>query len=234
MPDPQIEKLLIVQDRDITLQKIEQELSRLPIERSALDAKIKQEETNIEDARQALRDKEVQRNELDAQVKARESEVQRFQTQQLEVKKNEEYQALTQQIEQAKSAIAQLEEQEIGLMLEIDEVSEVFQADKARIEARILEERRQIERLAEKEQNVQASIVQAKLELTASRDGVDDSFLEQYDRVRKLVKRAPYVARVESHTCSGCHLRVSNEISREALNHGEVHFCDQCARIVYA
>jgi hypothetical protein len=34
MPDPQIEKLLIVQDRDITLQNIEQELARIPQERA--------------------------------------------------------------------------------------------------------------------------------------------------------------------------------------------------------
>ena len=84
------------------------------------------------------------------------------------------------------------------------------------------------------EKNLKASVDQAKADLSSSREGIDESFIGHYDRVRKLVKRAPYVARIESHNCSRCHLRVSNEISRDALNHGEVHFCDQCSCIVYA
>jgi len=36
MADPQIEKLLIVQHRDVSLLKIEQDLARIPIERNAL------------------------------------------------------------------------------------------------------------------------------------------------------------------------------------------------------
>lgn len=234
MPDPQIEKLLIVQDRDMTLQKIEQDLARIPKERASLDAKIQTEEANVEAARQALKEKEVLRNELDTEVKGKEIEVARFQTQQLEVKKNDEYRALTHQIEQAKADISSLEEREIELMLEIDTVKETFEADKTEIEARIQEQRRHIDLLAEKEANLKASIEQAKADLVASREGIEENYIEHYERVRKLVKRAPYVARIQSHTCSGCHLRVSNEISREALNSGEPHFCDQCARIVYA
>ena len=101
MSDPQIEKLLIVQDRDIALQKIEQELTRIPQERTALEGLITAEEANIEAAGHALKEKEVERNELDTEVKAKEEAIARFKNQQLEVKKNDEYRALTHQIEQS-------------------------------------------------------------------------------------------------------------------------------------
>ncbi|MGB0264624.1 MAG: hypothetical protein ACPGCT_07440, partial [Opitutales bacterium] len=117
MPDPQIQKLLIVQDRDVELLKIEQELKRIPIERQNLEAKVIAERENIEVAQKTLREKEVRRSELDADVKAQEAAVNRFRTQQLEVKKNDEYRALTQQIDQAEEAISDLEEAEIALML---------------------------------------------------------------------------------------------------------------------
>ena len=68
MPDPQIEKLLIVQDRDVVLQKIEQELARIPQERSALEGHITAEEANIEAASHALKEKEVERSELDTEI----------------------------------------------------------------------------------------------------------------------------------------------------------------------
>ncbi|HBR94642.1 MAG TPA: hypothetical protein DEA90_10810 [Opitutae bacterium] len=234
MSDPQIEKLLIVQDRDVALQKIEQELARIPQERSALEAHITTEQANIEAASQALKEKEVQRNEVDTEVKAKESAIARFLTQQLEVKKNDEYRALTQQIEQNQSDIAELEERQIELMLEIDGTRETFEAEKAVIEARIVEQKQEILQLAEREKNLKASINEAQASVVAARSTVHESYLGHYDRVKKLCKRPPYVAPIEAHKCGGCHLRVSNEVSGNAHLDSEIHFCDQCARIVYA
>jgi predicted nucleic acid-binding Zn-ribbon protein len=234
MADPQIEKLLIVQDRDIALQKIEQELTRIPQERDAIEAQIDTEKQNIEAASQALKEKEVQRSELDHEVKSKEANVTRFKNQQLEVKKNDEYRALTQQIDQAEVEIAQLEESEIGLMLEIDDTKAAFQTEKTAIEARIIEQQKQIQQLGEREQNLKDSIQAAKEALTQSRSGMEATYIEHYDRVKKLTNRPPYVAPIEDHKCGGCHLRVSNEVSRGAMNVGEPHFCDQCARMVYA
>ena len=234
MADPQIEKLLIVQDRDIALHRIEQELTRIPTELASLQAKITAEEANVEVARTTLKEKEVQRSELDNEVKTRESAIQRFRTQQLEVKKNDEYRALTHQIEQAEAEISELEEAEIALMLEIDEEKESFDSEKAEIDQRIQDQQRQIELLGERESNMKASLGQAQIDAAAARAGVDENYLGHYERVKKLAKRPPFVVQIVDHKCSGCHLRVSNEVSRGALDSGEPHFCDQCARMVYA
>jgi predicted nucleic acid-binding Zn-ribbon protein len=234
MSDPQIEKLLIVQDRDIALQKIEQELARLPQERAAIEKQISAEEANMEAAGHALKEKEVQRHELDTEVQAKETAIAKFRTQQLEVKKNDEYRALTHQIEQSEKDISDLEEQEIELMLEIDSTREAFEADKAKIDERIIIEKKQIVLLGEREENLKASIDEAKAAVESARGGAEESFLEHYDRVKKLSKRPPYVVCIEAHKCGGCHLRVSNEVSSEAMNAGDPTFCDQCARMVFA
>lgn len=234
MSDPQIEKLLIVQDRDVALQKIEQELARIPQERTALEGHITTEEANIEAASHALKRKEVERHELDTEVKTKEAAINRFRTQQLEVKKNDEYRALTHQIEQGVQEISELEEREIELMLIIDETREAFEAEKATIEARIVEEKKQIALLGEREKNLKASIDQAQAAVQAARAGADGNYLGHYDRVKTLSKRPPYVVRIEAHKCGGCHLRVSNEVSSNALVVGEPSFCDQCARMVFA
>ena len=234
MPDPQIEKLLIVQDRDVAVQKIERELARIPQERGALEGHISAEEANIEAASHALKEKEVERSELDTEIKSKEEAIARFRTQQLEVKKNDEYRALTHQIEQTEQEISDLEERGIELLLEIDETSETFQEEKATIDARIVEEKNQISLLSEREVNLKASIDEAKAVVETARSVVDENYLSHYDRVKKLSKRPPYVVRIEAHKCGGCHLRVSNEVNGSALVAGEPHFCDQCARMVYA
>jgi len=234
MADPQIEKLLIVQDRDVALQKIEQELARIPQERTALEAHITTEEANIEAASHALKEKEVQRHELETEVQTKENAIARFRTQQLQVKKNDEYRALTHQIEQSLKEVGELEDREIELMLEIDSTREAFEAEKATIEERIVQEKKQIALLGERETNLEASVDEAKAAVETARTAADENFLGHYDRVKKLSKRPPYVAQINAHKCDGCHLRVSNEVSSGALIAGEPHFCDQCARMVYA
>ena len=233
MLDPQIEKLLIVQDRDTALQKIEQELARVPREKAAIERQISEEMEAIEAARQTLQAKEVERHELDNDVKSKETAIQRFRNQQLEVKKNDEYRALTQQIEQTEATISEMEEEEIGLMLEIDTLRERFETEKAGIEERIAERRRQLEKMAERKLNLEASIAEAQAALDAARSAVDPGYLEPYVRVRKMAKRPPYVVPIEDHKCTGCHLRVSNDVVKEAQHAGEPHFCDQCSRMVY-
>lgn len=233
MVDSQIEKLLIVQHRDIELLKIQQDLVRLPAERKASEAAIAEEKANIEAARQALLSKELARKEMDAEVKAKEAALLRFRTQQAEVKKNDEYKALTHQIEQAETDISALEEREIELMLDIDKAKEKFEVEEIAIKSRIEAHRRGIDLLNERESTLAASLEGAKAKVSESRTDVDSLYLEQYDRVKKTVKRAPFVVQIEAHKCSGCHLRVSNDVARGVLNASEPHFCDQCARMVY-
>ncbi len=218
----------------MALQRIEQELLRVPQEQARLEQAIVDEEARIQEAAQTLKKKEVERSEMDLSVKAKEAEITRYKNQQLIVKKNEEYRALTQQIEQCQADISQLEEAEINLMLEIDEVSAAFRAEKAALEARIASHRSEIERLAALEQNLKNGVDAARDALNQARSSAEANFLEHYDRVRKLVKRAPYVVEIVEHKCGGCHLRVSNEISRSAMDAGSPHFCDQCGRMVYA
>lgn len=233
MADPQIEKLLAVQSCDVRLQTTEQDLARLPKERAAHQARIESERNAIEEARQSVAALEVRRNDLDTQVKSLESDIQRFRNQQLEVKKNEEYRALTEQIEQSQEKISGLEEQEIELMYSIDSAKEAFEEQKAGIESRIGEEEKLISMLKEKEHSLADLLQAARSDLAREREKVDEVYLEEYDRVRRLVRRAPYVAAIEGQKCGGCHLRVSNEVAKAAASSGEPHFCDQCGRIVF-
>lgn len=234
MADQQIEKLLIVQDRDIALLRIQKELARIPQERLAIEKLIENETKNIETASYALKQKEVERHELDTEVKAKESAINRFRNQQLEVKKNDEYRALTHQIEQSEQEIGQLEEREIELMLEIDTTREAFEVEKATIDQRIVEQNKQIVLLQEREEQLKGSVNEAEAAFEEACTAVEENYIENYHRVKKLCKRPPYVARIEAHKCGGCHLRVSNEVSSAAHSHGEPTYCDQCARMVYA
>lgn len=233
MIHPQIEKLLIVQEKDTSLQKLQSELDRIPQQREKIQRLIAEERDAIETARTDLNEKEIARKDLDAQVQDRESDVARFKNQQLEVKKNEEYRALTSQIELAETDIATLEEAEIALMYSIDEAREQFETAKAKIDERIVEQEKAIALLEERLAELNGMIESAKQAYLESRAELEDSFLTDYDRVKSQVKRMPYIVSIEGQNCAGCHLRVSNEVYSQASNGAGIVICDQCSRIVY-
>lgn len=234
MPDPQIEKLLILQDRDISLQRIEKELRRIPRERELIESEIAAEKVKIDAAYQTIKELEVERHELDTEVKSKEAANNRFRNQQLEVKKNEEYRALTHQIEQNEADILKLEETEIELMLRIDTSRTAYEAEKESIEALIEERKQALVRLEETERNLEGQVEAAHAKLLEARNAADGDYLVHYERIKKMVKRAPYLVPLAEQKCGGCHLRVSNEVASLVRVSGAPSFCDQCARMVYA
>ena len=70
-------------------------------------------------------------------------------------------------------------------------------------------------------------------ELEDSRSEVEEILIKGYDRTKKMVSRPPYIAPLEDQKCSGCNLRVSNEVVSSVLVERKLTHCDQCGRIVY-
>ena len=233
MIHPQIQKLLIVQKSDLALQKVLQEIERIPNDRARIEKLINEEKVSLESAKGELNAKEVERNDLDSQIKVKESDIAKFKTQQLEVKKNDEYRALTQQIEQAQGDISKLEEQEIKIMYSIDEAKISFEQEKDKIDQAITVQTKQLSELEARLNKLKNDVQSAELEYINARQTVNQSALETYDRTKSQIKRPPYISAIEVQNCAGCHLRVSNDVLGLAIAGEEIVACDQCARIVY-
>ena len=87
--------------------------------------------------------------------------------------------------------------------------------------------------LAEMEAMVLKDVENLEKEIEQTRQEVEPSFLSSYDRVTTIVSRPPYMAPISDQKCSGCHLRVSNDVVSSALVEKKITQCDQCGRIVY-
>lgn len=233
MPLPQIENLLIVQARDLDLQKNYSEQAAIPQQVQSLQDAIDQAQARLDQADQDLRAKALACSQLEAEIADKDSQVTRFKTQQIAVKKNEEYQALTQQIELTQSCILELEEQEIELMLAIDSAREAREHLSSEVQEVIEKRQADMDLLQQKEVHLQAAGGSIEQQLNGARQQLDAESTEHYDRVKKLSRRAPYIVTLQAHVCSGCHLRVSNEVSNAVAKGEYPVFCDQCARMLY-
>jgi len=230
---PEIERLLILQERDRIRIDIETQLARLPVEIKSLQGRAEAEKAAIAAGQQALKELEVARKEIDQEVKLREEKIFKYKNQQMEVKKNEEYQALSHEIEKLQAEIGTFEEKEIAALLEIDERKASHASETAAHEKRIALYTGEIETLHEREKNLQGQLEEARREAAEAGQHVPEAYLRNYARTLQRGVRFPLVVPLDGPQCSGCHLKVSGEVEAAARHHEGPTHCDNCGRVVY-
>jgi uncharacterized protein len=216
----------------MNLRRIERELTELPLERAATRKKIETLNAQIQAGIQKVREIEVHGKLLESEMGELEEQVLKYKSQQLLVKKNEEYQALTHEIERAQGKVSDLEGKEIELLYELDDGKKEQIREEAESKKKIEVEKRFLERLDEKEANLKGEIDAAKEALAAVEAALDKPSMSVYRRVSRGLKFPIIVAQLDAK-CQGCHMKVSSSVEVEVKKGNEITTCDNCGRILY-
>jgi predicted nucleic acid-binding Zn-ribbon protein len=227
-----LQELLILQDRDSRRLQFEKILAQIPRERVSIDSRIVAHRAGIEAAKQAVTTLELKRKELEATLRDLEDQILRYRNQQLQVKKNDEYQALTHEIELTEGKIGDTEGAEIQILYDLDAERERARETTKRLETEIAGEEAQLKRIAERETQVGGDIQGAVAEVEKARAEVSESLVRRYDQLAKTLG-LPVVVPLVAQKCGGCHLRVSGGVDTEARKGNEIVSCDNCTRIIY-
>lgn len=230
--DPKIEALLLLQEKDLKRLQAEQELRNIPKQLERLHASIAEEEALEAKEKAELKALEVHRKQCDVELNECEAKILKYKTQQLDVKKNEEYDALNKEIDHQKECINTLENEEIELLMKIDEESKRFAESQEAHAKQINFYEQDIAKLKEREAGFKQSIDTIIAETEEARERVEPSLLSQYNSVKTSVK-PPFVVQLDDHKCKGCHLRVSNEVEVSVKHHEVGIRCSNCGRLVY-
>jgi predicted nucleic acid-binding Zn-ribbon protein len=236
MISPIIQSLLILQDRDLKRLGLEAQLKSVPGDIARVEHKIAAEKAAIDVARTELRELEVRKKSIETEIGSAEEKVARYRTQQLSIRKNDEYQALGHEIVTVQAQISELEGQELEVMYAIDEARKKFAAAEAELKTNITGHETRIKTLREREASLAAELKTAQAEVAAARVPVGDLKLRVYDRI--AVRNMPVVVAIHGGKCGGCHLKVSSEVESAARGKGTdplaaLPTCDQCGRVVY-
>lgn len=236
MPNPLIQALLVLQDRDQKRLGLEANLKTVPGDIARVEQKIAAEKAAIDTAKTELRGLESKKKLLETDIGSAEGKVGQYRTQQLSIRKNEEYQAMGHQIETALAQIAELEGQELEVMYAIDEAKKKFAAAEAELKGNIAGHEARIKMLKERESSLAAELASAQVEVATARGPVEPLKLRVYDRI--AARNMPVVVPIHGDKCGGCHLKVSSEVVSGARGKGldplaQLPTCDQCGRIVY-
>ena len=232
MPIPPLEKLLVLQDRDQQRLALEAQLKAVPRDIAAVEQKIAAEQTAIETTRGELKELEAKKKTIENDVGATEDRLAKYKSQQLQVRKNDEYQALGHEIEVTQTQIGALEEGELKVMYAIDEAKRKFTAAGEELKRNIAGHESRIHTLREREANLQAGLQAAHESVAAARSLLDEPSLRLYDWLAAK-PGLPVIVPIHEGKCGGCHLKISFNIDSETRKPDKLVTCDQCGRIVY-
>lgn len=227
-----IEKLLILQDRDRAIRRVQEELARIGPERESHRARATEAQARLETARQRLRQLESDRKRLELDVESLKQQIERYSNQQLQTRKNEEYRALAHEIETCKAEIVRIEDRELELMEQAEQVQkEIAALTRESEEARRTAEEL-VAQLNQREENLRRELATLEADREALAAAVEPSLRHRYERLLRS-KGERVVVGVAHGVCGGCHMRLPAQVLVACQAQQEVVACTNCGRILY-
>jgi predicted nucleic acid-binding Zn-ribbon protein len=228
---PEIERLLILQDRDKKARALRAELKNLPVERKNLEQKLADARHQAGDAKTRQRNAEVEQARLETEIRSRRDQINKYETQKLQTRKNEEYQALNHSIEHVRKEISGIEDRQIELMETLEALKpEVASSEKAAAYAAALVQR-QLTDLDTKAKNLELQLSELEASRNKYTEGVSEDLLDTYKRL--FTTKTEAVVALNHEVCSGCHMKVTASTAAATRVAKSVVHCEQCNRILY-
>ena len=229
---PELEHLLVLQDRQQKIKQIQTEVETLPLQKKSLEAQLAASVAGVEVLKQTARKVEMDRKKLELDVGARTESISRLKTQQYQTRKNDEFQAIGHEIERYENEIRKIEDEELELMIEADKL----RADVGVEEKKAVTVKESIARQTA-DLDVKSKTLGSRLEeLTKERaeiaGKIDEDLLGRFERLFKS-KGDAVVVPLEHEVCTGCHMKVTTQTAHRAKAGKEIVSCDNCGRILY-
>lgn len=228
-----LEQLLILQDRDIKLRKILHDLKLLPAEEKATADRLAHQLRKFEELKLRAKQIEVQRRDLEKQAAALREKIAKYSAQQLQTKRNDEYQALGHEIERARGDISALEDRQLELM----EAYEAAQKDVAAASIHIQEFEQAAatrkKELATRQAELNRRRTELQAEVQSLEASIDAPLLSRYRRILQSKGDIALVPIEHGTTCGGCHLTLTHQTVFNVKSGTGLFACENCGRLLY-
>jgi len=229
---PELEQLLVLQDRQQKIRQIENEVRTLPLQRKSLEGQLAASAAAVEALKQQARHVEVDRKKLELDVGTRQESVSRLKTQQYQTRKNDEFQALGHEIERYENEIRKIEDDELELMDQADKLKLQLAAEEKKAATAKDSISRQLIDLDEKSKTLESRLQGLSKERAELATRIEEDLLNRFDRLFKSKGDAAVVA-LEHEVCTGCHMKVTTATAMRVKAGKEIVSCEQCGRILY-
>ncbi len=227
-----IKSLLALQDRDLDLDRLRADLASIPAKIVKLKSDIQAAKTALEDAKKDMIQLQMAKKQKELDLDTQEGAVRKHSTELNSVKTNEAYRALLGEIEKAKQEKSGLEDQILQIMEQLDQAAKVWKDKEATSKTDEAALQKQISDWEAKQAEIEQTIAAKELEREQAFSGLSKSLAESYKKLRNGYRGAAVVP-IRKEQCSGCHMKVSQNLINEVRRGQKLVSCESCSRIVY-
>jgi predicted nucleic acid-binding Zn-ribbon protein len=229
---PELEQLLVLQDRQQKIKQIQAEIDTVPLQRKNLEVQLASSAAGVEALKHRGRHVEMDRKKLELDVGTRAETIARLKTQQYQTRKNDEFQAIGHEIERYENEIRKIEDEELELMVEADKLKAELGAEEKK--AATLKESiaRQTKDLEAKSATLQSQLEGLTKDRAEISGRIEEDLLTRFERLFKSKGDAVIVA-LEHEVCTGCHMKVTTQTAHRVKAGKEIVSCENCGRILY-
>lgn len=226
-----LEKLIALEKTDREIARLRQEVAALPARVAVIEQKLNASKAQVETARARIKAGDANKRKYEAEIQAQQQKISKYRDQSLEVKTNEQYRALMDEIGFSEKATRDAEDKILELMLDADaqeRAAKAAQADLKDETAEIEKEKAEAHAITARDE---AELKEWTGKRDALRTGISEDVLRQYDRVSK--QRGSGVAEARDHKCSACNVVLRPQAYNDVRSNEMVVQCSSCQRILF-
>ncbi len=149
-----------------------------------------------------------------------------------ETRKNDEFQAMGNEIKRYEDEIRKIEDEELELMDQSDHLKADVGTEEKKAAQVADSIKRQMGDLQSKGKTLEERLTGLTKERTEIATKVDEDLLDRFERLFASKGDAAVVA-LEHDICTGCHMKVTTATSVHVRAGKEIVSCEQCGRILY-
>lgn len=216
---------------DSELDEIEEMKGDLPGEVRDLEEKIAGLKAKVKELDDTMKGAFSLRDNADSEIISLRQKIEKYKTQQFEVRNNREYDALTREMDQAAETIGKLEKEMAALEIKATVARTDIETTKKELEeaeATLTEKRAE---LAEVSKTTETEELKFKHERDKVLVRISKSDLRTYERIRNA-KNGRAVVPIRRGACGGCYTAVPPQKVLELKSNSMWYLCERCGRII--
>ncbi len=227
-----LRSLLKLQAVDCNLDRINKLRGTLPEEVKETENELKTLRTNAEDIQKGLGELEQAIAAQRVEIKELEALVKKYEEQQMNVRNNREYNAITKEIELQKLEIKLAEKRIRGAYEDIESKNLSLEQNQASIEKTqqvLIDKQKALEELIS-ESGEEEQKFQDQREKILKR--IDGRLRKAYERIRASVRNKLAVVVIEKDSCRGCFSKIPPQRQIDIKTKKSINECEYCGRII--
>src|SRR5215471_1983894 len=220
-----LQNLIELQKVDSQVAVLRAEIAALPKHVAAIEAKLAGSKAKVDAAVAAGKADEAARRKHESDIQDQQQKISKYKDQSLNVKTNQEYKALMDEVKFADQKIAASEDKILELMLAADTRKETLKNAEAELKADTAENDREKEQARQRTAADEKELAELAAKRNDLRAAVTEDVLRHYDRVLKL--RGTALAPVyENQMCSGCSVLLRPQVFQDVMTNEHFLTCD--------